>query len=240
MTSSTRPAPSARSRRTRRSAVLLTCAAATAMLLAGCGGPPSAGAHHGEAGAEHAGPSASTTTSSPASPTASPTGASPAQGASAHGDADAAFARDMVVHHEGALEMAQLAVQRASTPEVRALAERVVAAQQPEIDLMQGWLAAWGEDGTDGQHDGQHGGTDMSAMGMSEQDATALRTATGTAFDRLFLEQMTAHHRGAVQMAQQELASGTDPEARALAQRIEADQTAEISEMAALLAALPA
>lgn len=226
--------PSPRTRRSRTKAALAAAAAATALLVAGCAGSSAAShdGHDDRAGAAHSAP-ASTTSASPST-------------SAAHSDVDAAFARDMVVHHEGALDMAELAVERASTPEVRALAERVRAAQQPEIDLMQGWLAAWGEDPAGGEQESQHGdqhgghGTDPSSMGMSEQDAAALEAATGTAFDRLFLQQMTVHHEGAVEMAREEQVSGSDPQARALAQRIEADQTAEVAEMAALLAQLPA
>ncbi|PWJ54904.1 Uncharacterized conserved protein, DUF305 family [Quadrisphaera granulorum] len=233
MPSSTRPATNRTDRSTRRttarSAALLLASAATALLLAGCGAS-SSGAHHDADDMQHG--------SSPAASAASPSSSSISAGASAHSDADVSFARDMVVHHEGALTMAELATQRASTPEVKALAERIMAAQQPEIDLMQGWLTAWGADPSS-QHSG-HSGMDMDSMGMSADDTAALQAATGTAFDRLFLQQMTVHHEGAVTMARQELAEGTDAEAKALAQRIEADQTAEIAEMAALLAQLPA
>lgn len=195
-----------------RAAAVAAGAALTALLLSGCAAEPSGhtGGHGGEPGA--------------AAEQTAPVGASEA---GEPNEADVDFAGGMVVHHEGALAMAQDAAQRASTPEVRALAERVVAAQQPEIDQMEGWLAAWGEDG------GSHDGHDMAGMGSD--DAEALASATGTEYDRLFLEQMTAHHRDAVEMAQREQAEGAAPEAVALAESIEADQTAEIAEMAGLL-----
>ena len=206
------PAPT-RTRRARGGALAAaTGAALAALLLTGCGAQPSdhTGGHGSEAGAA-----------------ADQTASEGPSGAGEANEADVEFASGMVVHHQGALDMAQDAVQRASTPEVRALAERVVAAQQPEIDQMEGWLATWGEDG------GSHDGHDMAGMGAD--DAAALAAATGTEYDRLFLEQMTAHHRDAVEMAQQERAEGAAPEAVALAERIEADQTAEIAEMAGLL-----
>ena len=212
------PHDPARTRGTARPTVLAaaTGTALAALLLAGCGAQ--AAGHSSEHGAGHS-------TEHSAAP----------EGATDHVEVDVAFASGMVVHHQGALAMAQDALQRASTPEVRALAERVVAAQQPEIDEMEGWLAAWGEDG------GSHVGHDTAGMsGMSEGDSAALEAATGTDYDRLFLEQMTAHHRDAVEMAQQEQAQGSAPEAVALAERIEADQTAEIAEMAGLLQQLGA
>jgi uncharacterized protein (DUF305 family) len=197
-------------------ATALTGAALAALLVTGCGAQ--ATDHSAGHGSGHSSDSGTSTS---------------AEGATDHGEADVAFASGMVVHHEGALTMAQDAAQRASTPEVRALAERVLAAQQPEIDQMEGWLAAWGEEG------GSHAGHDVAGTsdmaGTSEDDTAALAAASGTDYDRLFLEQMTAHHRDAVEMAQREQAEGTAPEAVALAERIEADQTAEIAEMAGLL-----
>ena len=59
-----------------------------------------------------------------------------------HNDADATFAQMMVIHHEGAIEMATLAEKDGSSSEVRSLAGRISAAQGPEIDQMRGWLKA--------------------------------------------------------------------------------------------------
>ena len=66
----------------------------------------------------------------------------------------------------------------------------------------------------------------------------ALAAATGADFDRLFLQLMTVHHEGAVEMAAVERAEGSSPEAIHLAEHIQSHQTAEIQEMADLLAAL--
>jgi uncharacterized protein (DUF305 family) len=150
----------------------------------------------------------------------------------AFNDSDVAFAHGMIPHHAQAVEMADLAQDRAS-PQVRDLAERIRAAQQPEIDLMEGWLQAWDRpmdmEGMEGM--------DMNGMGMvSEEDMGRLEAASGAEFDRLFLTSMREHHLGAIAMAEEELRTGQSPEAKELAQQIIDTQRQEIEEIDGLLA----
>ena len=173
--------------------------------------------------------------------TTTPTAATSPDASAAHNAADTEFAQMMIIHHQGAIEMADLAVQQAATPEVKALAERITAAQGPEIELMTGWLESWGEPtSTDADMGGMdHGGMDMDGM---DQDAamTELQTLTGTDFDRRFLQLMTAHHEGAITMAQSVINTGQNQDVRDLAQQIIDAQTTEITEMADLLEGPPA
>ena len=150
--------------------------------------------------------------------------------AAASNDADVTFAQSMIVHHEQAIEMAQLATTRAESQEVLDLAARIEAAQQPEIDLMTGWLEAWGEEPA-----ADMGMDSMNMGGMTEQQMTDLEAASGAAFDSMFLEMMIEHHQGAIEMATTETADGQNPDALELAAKIVDDQTAEIEEMQALL-----
>jgi uncharacterized protein (DUF305 family) len=159
----------------------------------------------------------------------------PAQGA--HNQADVDFAAGMIPHHGQAIQMADMILVVAGSPEIKALAQKIKAAQAPEIATMAGWLKGWQAAvpdpfATDAMS-GMHGGHMMSADDMAQMGA-----ARGSAADRMFLTMMPEHHEGAIAMAQDELTAGANPTAKALAQKIIDDQTAEIAEMKAMLAAL--
>lgn len=155
-------------------------------------------------------------------------------------DADVTFAEGMIPHHEQAVEMAEMATQQASSAEVKALAEDIEAAQDPEIEQLQEWLDAWGEDAPSesmGHGDMGHGDESSSMSGMmTEDDMMALGDSNGAAFDRMWLEMMIEHHNGAVQMAETEVADGEHPGAIDMANQIIETQEAEISQMEKLLA----
>ena len=145
--------------------------------------------------------------------------------------ADVAFAQGMIPHHEQAVEMAEAAESRAESAEVKDLAERIAAAQGPEISQMRGWLEDWDQ----GEGDGSMG--DMGSMPgmMDDGDMGQMMDASGADFDEMFLEGMIRHHEGAVEMATDQLEDGKSSEALALATEIIAAQEAEIEEMQALL-----
>jgi uncharacterized protein (DUF305 family) len=159
----------------------------------------------------------------------------PAPGA--HNQADVDFATGMIPHHGQAIQMADMVLAQTRSPEVEGLARRIKAAQAPEIAMMAGWLRGWQVAVPDpfatGAMSGMHGGHLMSA-----EDMAGMGAATGSAADRMFLVMMPVHHEGAIAMARDELTDGANPAAKALAQKIIEDQTAEIAEMKAMLARL--
>ena len=155
-------------------------------------------------------------------------------------DTDVAFAQEMIPHHEGALMMSAVAIDRASDPRVVDLAERIEAGQEPEIDLMTGWLEEWGQPLEESGHMGgmDHGSGDMGGMGMDGSMDMEDMPAAGRDFDRMWLDAMIEHHEGAVEMAQTEIEDGRNPGAVDLARSISETQAQEIEEMRQLLTEL--
>ncbi|MFD1716139.1 DUF305 domain-containing protein [Amnibacterium flavum] len=199
----------------KRTILLATAGLATTLILSGCAN----GGGAGMAGMDHGGSSSS-------APTAT------SEAGATFNDADTSFAMEMVAHHQGAIEMSDVLLAKEGIDvRVVELAQTIKAAQTPEIETMNSWLEEWGAEG-------DMSGMDHGGMMMSEEDMAALEAATGTDAARLFLEQMTMHHEGAIDMAQTELDNGQNEDALALAQKIIDDQTAEIATMQDLLTTL--
>ncbi|MEP7331687.1 MAG: DUF305 domain-containing protein [Terracoccus sp.] len=208
-----------------RHATVATAAALTAIALAACG---STSTPAGTADAQSPA-SAGTTAATPAAP-------SPDAASGQHNAADVAFAAGMVPHHQQAVTMSQMAQKQATNAKVKSLAAEIQAAQGPEITTMTGWLTAWGQPApTSGGHDmSQMGGAGMGGM-MTDEQMQQLSAASGSAFDRMWLQMMVAHHQGAVEMSGVELRDGKNADARKLAQQIIDAQKKEITVMNQLL-----
>jgi uncharacterized protein (DUF305 family) len=193
-------------------------AVASVLLVAGCGGDHKA-------------------TPAPSGP--APSAPAPTATASvAFNATDVQFATDMIPHHRQAVDMAAAAATKASNAEVKALAAKIRTEQEPEIATMSGWLTAWGEP-VPSPGEMHHDMGDMGGMpGMlTDTELRQLSAATGPAFDKLFLTLMIKHHEGAVETATTAQSQGAV--VRQLAGDIVKSQTAEITEMKALLDKLP-
>ena len=152
-----------------------------------------------------------------------------------HNDADVIFVQAMIPHHQQAVAMSDMILAKDGIDaKVTDLATQIKAAQAPEIAQMSGWLAGWGESPSPSMGMDH----DMGGGMMSQADMDALDQATGKDAARMFLTGMITHHKGAITMAQREVANGQNPEAVALAQKIITDQQAEITTMNQLLTQL--
>lgn len=153
--------------------------------------------------------------------------------ASQFNDPDIAFVTQMIPHHQQAVEMADILLGKTGVdPRVVDLATQIKAAQGPEITTMSSWLKSWGQPSPEPMD-----GMAMDGM-MSPDDMNALTNASGADSSKLFLEQMIQHHQGAINMANEELSTGKNADALALAKTITDAQTAEIAKMNEILATL--
>jgi uncharacterized protein (DUF305 family) len=145
---------------------------------------------------------------------------------------DKHFIEQMIPHHEGAISMANLALQKAKHPEIKTLATAIIAAQTTEIQSMNGWYQDWFGSAVPKVSTGMMGGGMMSQSGMhmgGQEDMTALENASD--FDKAFIEEMIPHHQLAIMMANM-LQSGTNrPEMQQLAKNIISSQSKEIQQM---------
>ncbi|MEU3986153.1 DUF305 domain-containing protein [Streptomyces sp. NPDC026672] len=149
--------------------------------------------------------------------------------------ADVSYARMMIQHHSQALEMTALVPERAESTQIKRLAERIAAAQGPEIAAMRGWLTEHHEpEKADEGHDHGHDHTAMPGM-ASEAQLKNLRAADGKAFDQLFLTLMITHHEGAITMATEVKGQGNNIRIEEMADDVVAQQTSEISRMRKML-----
>ncbi|MFF4259253.1 DUF305 domain-containing protein [Streptomyces sp. NPDC001663] len=205
----------------RRTALAVTAGVA-ALVLAACGSDNDSGGH--DMGSMNS-------DSSPSAPAAAKAGA--------HNDADVSFTKEMIQHHRQAVDMADLATDRASSQEVKDLAAKIKGAQDPEIKTMSGWLTSWGEEVPEDMSSSMPGmdhdmSSSMPGM-MSSADMGKLDKASGTEFDKMFLGMMVEHHEGAVTTAKSEKSDGKYGPATKLADDVITAQTAEIEQMNKML-----
>lgn len=145
-------------------------------------------------------------------------------------DADVMFAQMMIPHHEQAVEMSEIALDPASgaSAAIQDLAIRIRDAQDPEIELMKGFLASWGAPVN--PEDGMDHSSMMEGM-LTVEELDELAGLQGSEFDKRWAQAMIAHHKGAVAMAEDVLADGKNAETRKLAEEIIVNQQAEIDEL---------
>ena len=152
--------------------------------------------------------------------------------------ADVSFMQGMIVHHQQAVDMAKLVRQRTNNEAVLKTADRIEAGQKDEMDFMRTWLEDRNLDvAMQGMGHAHH---TMKGMASPEQ-MRELAAANGTAFDRLFLELMVAHHLGAVDMVDElhgVSGSAYDPVMYEFTNDVVSDQRSEIDRMNATLATL--
>ena len=157
-----------------------------------------------------------------------------------YSEADVRFMQGMIPHHAQALEMTALLETRTTSDAMRQMAQRIELSQEDEIEMMQEWLRERGQTVT--ATDAHHAPDWMPMPGMlTPEEMDQLEAAEGVAFDRLFLELMIKHHRGALTMVENLLdqrGTAQDSQLFAFTSDVEADQSMEIDRMDSMLAQL--
>jgi uncharacterized protein (DUF305 family)/uncharacterized cupredoxin-like copper-binding protein len=178
-------------------------------------------------------------------------GGTPGHGMMMNVEFDLAFIDMMVPHHEGAVAMAKVALERGEHEEIRALAQDIVDAQDAEIAQLLAWRAGWYPDSPtvtmadmmQMQNMGQMmpGMSDlMGSMGMMQMDPSmdvASLCSVTDSFDRAFIDMMIPHHESAIMMAQAALQHAQHQELKSLANEIIDAQQREIDQMTSWRAA---
>jgi uncharacterized protein (DUF305 family) len=164
-----------------------------------------------------------------------------------HTAADVRFMQGMISHHAQALEMTALLPSRTSRENMRSLALRINVSQADEITMMRDWLLERGESVTGGQAGSErppgqettpHAHQTLMPGMLTPDEMARLTRASGTEFDRLFLEFMIKHHEGALTMVEMlfsNAGAGQEVDIFAFASHVDADQRIEIVRMAAML-----
>jgi uncharacterized protein (DUF305 family) len=151
---------------------------------------------------------------------------------------DEQFIDMMVPHHESAIAMAEMAQERAEHPELRSLADDIVAAQSGEIEQLRRWRNEWfGSSDTPSMDQmpmlpGMSMPPGHSMSGGTMDMTSELDGLRGTSeFDRDFIDAMIRHHEQAVEAARLALDASDRDEVRDLAQAIIEAQTSEIQQL---------
>ena len=211
--------------------VAVSAAAAAVLTLSACG-TNSGGMNPGNNGGS-SGMSPGNTSSGGMNRGMNPSG-SPAAGAPSN--AEVAFTSNMISRHAQAAVMANMANAQATDPKLKQLATTMMANQQPQLKTMSEQMTRWGM-----PVPAMGNGHDMGSMGaagngmMTSAQMNALGKARGAGFDRMWLQTMIKHHQGAVAISRTELAQGSNPDNKKLAQAINDAQSAELTQMNSMM-----
>ena len=153
--------------------------------------------------------------------------------------ADVEFLQGMIVHHEQAIVMSNMADERTNNKTIIDLAKRIDVSQEDEINFMESWLKQRNEY-MDKMQDKHHMHMGMVGMATPKQ-LNDLRNSNSTDFDRLFLQLMITHHDGALEMVEELKkypGNAYDPVLNEFVSDLVNDQGVEIERMNGILVSL--
>ena len=143
---------------------------------------------------------------------------------------DLQFIDTMTHHHQGAVDMAKMALMKSQNDELKKFAQKIIDDQNKEIGQMKDWREKW--------YSGKPPALNMEMPGMGDSmkmmagdGMKKMEAASGKEFDLMFLDMMKPHHAGAIAMAKDALAKAENPEIKALSNQIIKAQEAEIKQI---------
>ncbi|WP_435979854.1 CopM family metallochaperone [Psychrobacter sp. DM4] len=146
-----------------------------------------------------------------------------------YNDPDTAFAKGMLGHHRGAIDMATIELKYGSDPYMRKLAQEVIEVQQGEVDILRKWLASHPDiPEPELVTSAMQRAYKSSAKSMHNDMSAGIADPVA---DMAFARAMLAHHIGAVKMARTQLKYGEEEEMRLLARNIISAQQVEVELM---------
>lgn len=152
----------------------------------------------------------------------------------ADADYDLRFVDAMIPHHQGAVAMAEEALKKSQRPEIKELAQNIIAAQKQEIEQMKQWRETWYPDAADTPMAWYSKMGHMMAMSEDMKQSMMMSMDLGAAdkdFDLRFIDAMIPHHEGALVMAKDALNKTKCPEVKKQSEAILSSQAKEIEQM---------
>ena len=138
------------------------------------------------------------------------------------------FLDTMAMHHQMAMHMASLVESRSDSQHLKDMAKKMMAEQEKEIAQLKGWKEQW--------YAGKPEAMNMKMPGMPESmkgmSSEKLTSAKGEQFDRLFVDMMSQHHKGAIKMAQTAAPKLQHAEVKEFAKKLVEMQKKEVAHMA--------
>lgn len=153
-------------------------------------------------------------------------------------DAGESWARKMIPHHQGALDMSQVVLRDTRDADIRRMAQKTVDMQTRDIAELRRWLETRVGAAAGAAAPGGGGGAPF-APGEAKM-MNAMMAAARANTDQMWASKMIAHHQGALDMSQVVLRESQDAAIRRMAQKTIEVQTADIVELRAWLQANPA
>lgn len=194
-------------------------------VLLGCSTPPKEAPNTNDQAGHPGNHQMSNVSNSASSPSHDMTGMGESKSApdAAQQPFDLQFIDTMIAHHQGAVKMAQMALDRSQRGELRTFAQKILSDQSKEIETLREWREEW--------YTLKPSALNMEMPGMKGMDMQSMANADPGAFDVTFLDMMTPHHDGAIVMAKEALRKAEHKEIRELAKNIISAQAAEIEMM---------